>query len=206
MNTKSLSNFFEELKKRNVYKAGAAYVVTGWLLLQIVDVIGPGFGWSESVTALLTKILLVGFPIILVLAWLYELTPKGFKRTGSEQQDTVDNRKAGKRLNYLIIGVLALTICLMLVERIFFAGNANINPDQKASIAVLPFVNMSTSEENEAFADGLTEEILNKLAQINGLQVPARTSSFKFKDKSEDVRSIGKDLSVNYFLGRQCSI
>ena len=86
--------FFEELKKRNVYKAGAAYVVTGWLLLQIVDVVGPGFGWPESVTALITKILLVGFPIILVFAWLYELTPKGFRRTGRYQEETTDNKKA----------------------------------------------------------------------------------------------------------------
>jgi TolB-like protein len=196
----SMSNFFNELKKRNVYKVATAYVITAVSLAEIVDIIGPNLGWPSSIESWLIRILIVGFPMALVLAWLYELTPKGFKRTGSEQQDTADNRKAGKRLNYLIIGVLAVTICFMLVERIFFAGNTNVNPQQEASIAVLPFVNMSTSEDHEAFADGLTEEILNKLAQINGLQVPARTSSFKFKDKNEDVRSIGKDLSVNYLL------
>ena len=195
-----MSKFLNELKKRHVYKVATAYVITAVSLAEIVDIVGPNLGWPPSIESWLIRILIVGFPVALVFAWLYELTPKGFKRTGAAQQDTADNRKAGKRLNYLIIGVLAITICFMLVERIFFAGNTNINPEQEASIAVLPFVNMSTSEDNEAFADGLTEEILNKLAQIKGLQVPARTSSFKFKDKNEDVRSIGKDLSVNYLL------
>jgi TolB-like protein/Tfp pilus assembly protein PilF len=88
----------------------------------------------------------------------------------------------------------------MLVERVFFAGNVSINKRQEASIAVLPFVNMSAEEENEFFADGLTEQILDELAQLSGLQVTARTSSFKFKDKNEDVRKIGEELTVNYIL------
>ena len=195
-----MSNFFNELKTRNVYKAATAYAVTAWLILQVVDILGPNLGWPDSIGPLTTKILLVGFPITLVLTWLYEFTPQGLKRTGAIQQDTQDNRRAGKRLNTAIIGVLAIAICLMLVERVFFAGNVSINERQQASIAVLPFVNMSSDEENEYFADGLTEQILDELANLSGLKVPARTSSFKFKDKNEDIREIGKLLGVNYIL------
>ena len=195
----STLKFFEELKKRNVYKAGAAYVVTGWLLLQIVDVVGPGFGWPESLTALITKILLVGFPIALVLAWLYELTPKGFKRTGTYQEDTADNKKAGRRLNYFIIGVLAVALCFMLVERVFFAGNNTTN-DREASIAVLPFYFLSTADSLAFMSEALSGAISDKLGRVSGLSVIGKTSSSQFKDYSGDIQEIGKKLNVNYLM------
>ena len=195
-----MSNFFNELKNRNVYKAATAYVVTGWLIMQVVDTMSNNLEWPPAIASWITKILIVGFPITLVITWLYEVTPAGLKRTGKVQEDTPENRRSGKRLNHLIIGALAITICFMLVERVFFAGNTGINSRQQASIAVLPFVNMSSDEENEYFADGLTEQILDELANISSLQVPARTSSFSFKDRNEDIRRIGKLLGVNYIL------
>ncbi|QBA63832.1 hypothetical protein [Muriicola soli] len=195
-----MSNFFEELKTRNVYKVATAYTVTAWLLMQVVGTLANNLRWPASIAETFTLILIAGFPIALILTWLYEFTPKGIKRTGKIQQDTFDNRKAGRRLNRVIIGTLAITLCFMLVERFFFAGRTTINKKQKASIAVLPFVNMSSDAENAYFADGLTESILDKLAKISGMQVTARTSSFKFKDKNEDVRDIGQQLSVNYIL------
>ena len=195
-----MSNFFNELKNRNVYKAATAYVVTGWLIMQVVDTMSNNLSWPPEIAYWITNVLIVGFPITLVATWLYEVTPHGLKRTGSVQEDTPENRRSGKRLNHLIIGALALTICFMLVERVFFAGNVSINKRHQASIAVLPFVNMSSDEENEYFADGLTEQILDELANLSGLQVPARTSTFTYKDKNEDVREIGKKLGVNYVL------
>ena len=195
-----MSNFFNELKNRNVYKAATAYVVTGWLIMQVVDTMSNNLEWPPAIASWITKILIVGFPITLVITWLYEVTPQGLKRTGAVQQDTRENRRSGKRLNQIIIGVLGIAICFMLVERIFFAGKVSINKRQEASIAVLPFVNMSAGDENEYFADGLTEQVLDELANLSGLQVPARTSSFKFKDTKEDVRSIGEQLDVNYVL------
>ena len=120
-----MSNFFNELKNRNVYKAATAYAVTAWLIREVVDVIGPNLGWPDSIAPLVIKILLVGFPISLVLTWLYEVSPQGLKRTGAVQEDTPENRRSGKRLNHLIIGALAITICFMLVERVFFAGNTS---------------------------------------------------------------------------------
>jgi TolB-like protein len=195
-----MSNFFEELKNRNVYKVATAYALSGWLIIQVVNTLGPNLNWPDSIPSIVTKILLVGFPIALVLTWLYEFTPQGLLRTGTVQEDTDDNRKASRRLNRVIIGTLAFTLCFMLVERVFFAERTSINEYQKASIAVLPFMNMSSEKENEYFADGLTESILDKLAQLSGMQVTARTSSFKFKGKNEDVRDIGQQLSVNYIL------
>ncbi|MEJ2585764.1 MAG: hypothetical protein P8Z38_12275 [Robiginitalea sp.] len=197
--------FFEELKKRNVYKAGVAYVVTGWLLLQIVDVVGPGFGWPESLTALVTKILLVGFPIALVLAWLYELTPKGFKRTGTYQEDTADNKKVGRRLNNFIIGILALAVCFLLADKVFFTGTINSQNQNKelansrdyaSSIAVLAFADMSPDKDQEYLSDGISEEILNHLAKYRDLKVISRTSSFAYKHRDVTADVIGEELGV----------
>ena len=197
-----MSNFFNELKNRNVYKAATAYVVTGWLILQVVDILSNNLEWPNSkVGYWVTMILVVGFPLLLLLTWLYELTPQGFKRTGAVQEDTNENRKSRKTpQSHHNWRSAAFAICLMLVERVFFAGNTSINPRQEASIAVLPFVNMSAKEENEYFADGLTDQILDELANLSGLQVTARTSSFKFKNKNEDIRKIGEELDVNYVL------
>jgi TolB-like protein len=168
--------------------------------MQVVDTMSNNLEWPPAIASWITKILIVGFPITLVITWLYEVTPQGLKRTGAIQEDTPENRKSGKRLNHIIIGALAITICFMLVERVFFAGNVDINKRQQASIAVLPFANMSSQEENGYFADGLTDQILDELANLSGLQVTARTSSFKFKDRNEDVRKIGEELDVNYVL------
>ena len=195
-----MSNFFDELKNRNVYKAATAYVVTGWLVMQVVDTMSNNLEWPPAIASWITKILIVGFPIALVLTWLYEFTPQGLKRTGAVQEDTSDNRRAGRRLNHTIISVLALAICFMLVERVFFAGDTSINPRQQASIAVLPFENISTLEDSENFAKGLSEQILNDLALLSGLKVIAPNSSFFFEDKSVDDKEIGEQLKVNYLL------
>ena len=195
-----MSNFFEELKNRNVYKVAVAYLVSSWLIIQVVDTIGPNLNWSDSIGPLITKILIVGFPIALVLTWLYEFTPKGLKLTGKVQEDTTDNRRAGRRLNRTIIGVLAVTLCFMLVERIFFAGNTSINEKQRASIAVLPF-NFQSSDNSLAFmSDALSGAISDRLGQISGLTVTSKTSSSQFKDEGSDAREIGEDLDVNYLI------
>jgi TolB-like protein len=202
--------FFEELKKRNVYKAGVAYVVTGWLLLQIVDVVGPGFGWSDSVTALLTKILLVGFPIVLVLAWLYELTPKGLRRAGEVETSTGDKKKIDRKVNHFIIAILGIAVCLLLADRVFFVNNNSETPPQQSgmvdlpeftsSIAVLAFDDMSPDKDQEYLSDGISEEILNYLDKYKDLKVISGTSSFAYKGKDVTIDVIGEELGVAYVL------
>ena len=195
-----MSNFFEELKKRNVYKVATAYAITSWLIIQVVNTIGPNLNWPDSIASLVTRILLVGFPIALVLAWLYEFTPQGVRRTGTVQQDTTDNRSAGRRLNRMIIGTLALTLCFMLVERVFFADRTSINEYQKASIAVLPFENLSQDAEYAFFANALPARIIDELAIISGLSVTNRTSSFGANKNIKNTKEMAELLNVNYLL------
>lgn len=202
--------FFEELKKRNVYKAGVAYVVTSWLLLQIVDVVGPGLGWDESTTTILLKILIIGFPIALLIAWLYELTPKGLRRTGEAETSTGDKKRIGRKVNHFIIGVLGLAVCLLLAERMFFVNDSSNTPSQQAgmvylpeftsSIAVLAFDDMSPNKDQEYLSDGISEEILNYLAKYKDLKVISRTSSFAYKGKDVSIEVIGDELDVAYVL------
>ena len=195
-----MGNFFEELKNRNVYKVATAYAITAWLLIQVVDTVGPNLGWPDAVASNLIKVLLVGFPIALVLTWLYEFTPKGLKRTGKVQEETPDNRRAGKRLNHIIIGVLAFTICFMLVERLYFADRTTINKTQKASIAVLPFDNLSLDSEYAFFANALPARIIDELASIGGLNVTNRTSSFGANKTIGNTKELAELLNVNYLL------
>ncbi|QBA64957.1 hypothetical protein [Muriicola soli] len=190
--------FFEELKKRNVYKAGAAYLITSWLLLQIVDVIGPNLGWPDTLGTLLTKILIVGLPITLVLAWLYELTPKGFKRTGTYQEEAADNKKAGRRLNYFIIGVLSIAVCFLLVDKLFLSEKSNQN--QEASIAVLPFNFLSTVDSLSFMSEALSGAISDKLSKVSGLVVIGKTSSSQFRIQGDLVKEIRQKLNVNYLM------
>ena len=103
-----MKDFFKELKKRNVYKVATAYVVFGWLAMQVLDTMGNNLGWSNEIASWITKVLIAGFPIALVLAWVYELTPQGIKKTGAVQAETSVNKKVGRRLNQFIICVLAL--------------------------------------------------------------------------------------------------
>ncbi|NKI32463.1 hypothetical protein [Croceivirga thetidis] len=195
-----MNNFFEELKRRNVYKAATAYAITSWLLIQIANTIAPNLNLPEAVPATITKILIVGFPIALILAWLYELTPNGFKLTKESKRSEEDGKKIGTKLNKGIIVILALLVSLLLVDRFFFRGKTLFQDKSTASIAVLPFANFSPDKENEYMADGLTEQILDELANISGLKVPARTSSFAFKNKNQDIRYIAEQLEVNYIL------
>ncbi|WP_445385403.1 hypothetical protein ACT6NV_00880 [Robiginitalea sp. IMCC44478] len=195
-----MTNFFNELKNRNVYKVATAYVVTSWLILQAVETLGNNLGWPPAIAYWTTLLLIVGFPIALVLTWLYEFTPQGLKRTGSVQQDTADNRKAGRRLNHIIIGVLAVALCFLLVERVFFAGATGINKKQEASIAVLPFDFQSTDKSLAFMSDAFSGAISDRLGQVAGLTVTSKTSSSQFKENGSDPREIGRNLNVNYLI------
>lgn len=188
-------NFFAELKRRNVYKVAVAYAVVGWLVMQVAATIVPALHFPDAITSAVVVVTLLGFPIALVIAWAFELTPEGIKRSEVAQARREHSR--GHAWIYIALIGSALSIGL------FFLGRYTAAPAQHAtvdtsvrSIAVLPFVNMSSDKENEYFVDGLTEEILNGLAQISALKVPGRTSSFAFKDKNTDLRQIGNALGV----------
>lgn len=195
---------FAELKRRKVFKVGAAYAVVGWLAIEGAATILPQLNFPEWAPRLVTFLVLLGLPITVVLAWVYEITPEGIK---------LDAQASGSKRVFAAAAVLTILVLgWYLHDRVLPAPTiATASPSRAQavsaapkvlaeSIAVLPFVNMSADPENEFFADGLSEEILNSLARIDGMQVVGRTSSFQFKGKTEDLRLIGEKLGVAHVL------
>ncbi len=186
-------SLFSELKRRNVFKVGAAYLVVGWLLIQAADIIAPQLSLPEWAPRLITFVVLLGFPIALVLAWIFDLTPEGVQ---------VTEGRGGSRRFYGVVGVIAV----ISLGAFFLLGDRGspledqLTSEGRSSIAVLPFVNMSTDAENEYFADGISEELLNILAGINGLDVASRTSAFSFKGKDTPIPEIARLLGVRHVL------
>ena len=200
-----IGNFFAELKRRNVYKVAVAYAVVGWLLIQITTQVFPIFEIPNWALRLIVLAIIVGFPIALVMAWAFELTPEGLKRT--EDVDPFDSRSgqvlAAQTRTKSHAWIFVVIIAGVMSLGLFFLGRFTAPSKQSAanevsskSIAVLPFVNMSSDKEQEYFSDGLSEELLNQLAQVPQLRVIARTSSFSFKGKEVDVATIAKALNV----------
>ncbi len=209
-----LSNLFRELRRRNVVRVGALYLVAGWLLLQVADVLFglldvPGWGLR-----LVLGLLILGFPLVLIFAWVFELTPEGIKRESRIDRSQSITRDTGNKLNIAIVLLLIAAVGLLFVER--FGGRdperdlpvAGQSPDTEAaasagsgkSIAVLPFVNISDDPGNEYFSDGISEELLNVLVKVDGLTVASRTSSFAFKEKDVSIPYIAEQLKVDHVL------
>jgi len=225
-------SLFAELKRRNVIRVGAAYLVVGWLLLQVADVLLDNFGAPEWVFKSFAALLVLGLPLALFLAWAFELTPAGVKRTEDvEESDTITPR-TGRRIDRLIVVGLLAVISILVVERVWFAGGGSENAvdsgvaslagavpggngqdgieverrtdavpvAEKESIAVLPFANMSADREQEFFADGITEDILTRLAAVGELRVISRTSIMRYKGSDKSLPEIAAELGVSHVL------
>lgn len=183
-----------ELRRRNVLRMAVLYVVIAWLIVQVADALidlAQLPGWIGTTTLWL---LAVGFPIALVFSWFYELTPEGISLERDVDPAESITHVTGRRLDFIVISLLCAAVILFAYDK-WWMGEP---PGQ--SIAVLPFVNMSDDPGNEYFSDGMSEEILNLLSRIQDLKVIARTSSFSFKGKNEDVRVIGQTLGVKTVL------
>ena len=218
-----------ELKRRNVIRVGLLYCIAAWLVLQVADVLFGLIGVPDWSLRLVFGLLLLGLPLALIFAWVFELTPEGLRRERPSEELPPEAPRAmpevPRRLNTTIIVLLALTVVVLLAERwlrpqgpeptaattgeVAPAANPAPAPVSDAaapetadprSLAVLPFVNMSGDAENEYFSDGLTEELLNVLAQVDGLRVAARTSSFRFKGHVGDMADIARQLNVGHLL------
>src|SRR5215831_8341768 len=200
MNPKEL---FGELKRRNVYKVAVAYAVVGWLLIQVATQVFPFLeipNWMIRLFILLTAL---GFPVALIIAWAFELTPQGIKRT--EVADAERQHSRGR------VWIAVVVIGAMLSLGLFFLGRytaetstprsreaATATPQK--SIAVLPLLNESGDPADDYFSDGLSEELIAALGQIKNLKVIGRSSSFRFKDRKEEPKTIGEKLGVNTLL------
>ena len=183
--------FVGELQRRKVFKVAAAYLVGGWVVVQVASTLAPQLALPEWAPRLVTFLVLLGFPIALLLSWVFDMTPDGIRVT----QGSIGNRRF-----YSIVAVIAAASLLW-----FFADRAGVDgpissAEAAPSIAVLPFVNMSADPDNEYFADGMAEELLNILTSIDGLKVASRTSAFAFKGKNVSLPEIARQLGVRHVL------
>lgn len=189
--------FFTELKRRNVFKVASVYLVTCWIILQIVSVVSPALHLPTLFSTSITVLLAIAFPFVCIFAWAFELTPDGLKRTHEVDINESIRKETGSKINYLLATSLVLALGFISYQN-WFVSSAEDSLER--SIAVLPFEDMSPDKLQSYFGDGIAEEILNSLARLNQLVVIARTSSFNFKDSNTDIREIGQKLNVNYVL------
>jgi len=197
-------SFFSELKRRNVYKVAIAYAVVGWLLVQVATQVFPFLEIPNWAIRLIILLVAIGFPIALVIAWAFELTPEGLKRTEDVQLPPGSGSKNRTWIYVALIGA-ALSVGLFFIGR--YTAGGHPTPRQSAaaiapqkSIAVLPLLNESGDPGDEYFSDGLSEELIAALGQIRNLKVIGRSSSFRFKDRKEEPKTIGEKLGVSTLL------
>lgn len=207
-------SFFEELKRRNVIRVAIAYGVAAWFVLQLSDVVLENIGAPEWVMQTIMLVLAAGFPLAIIFAWAFEMTPEGIKKEKDVDRSQSITSVTGRKLDRMIIGILTVTVAYLLLDKLVLqdsqpapketAQSAPVEietpADSGPSVAVLPFVNMSGDKDNEYFSDGLTETLLHMLAQLPDLRVAARTSSFAFKGKDTGIAEISKTLGVAHVL------
>ena len=193
-------SFFAELKRRNVYKVAIAYGVVAWLLMQVASQIFPFFEIPSWAVRLVVLLLIIGFPVAVILAWAFELTPEGIKREEDVDLGSSITRKTGRKLDFFIIAVLVLVIGLLLFQRLHHNVSPAVSSSLEKSIAVLPFENLSRDPDNAYFAEGIQEEILTRLASIADLKVISRTSTQRYQSKPVNLAEIAKQLGVANIL------
>ncbi len=203
-----MTSLFSELKRRNVFRVAIAYIVVGWVVLQVAEITAPLMQLPAWTVPMALFLGILGFPFAIIFAWAFELTPEGLRRTDDVHPGESITAATGATLNRAIIGLLALAVAILLADKLLLSPTAPVEETETAveiaegpkSIAVLPFVNMSPDPEQEYFSDGISEELLNGLSRIDGLRVAARTSSFSFKGQNPDIRDVGSKLNVGTVL------
>ncbi len=220
-----MGNLWTELRRRNVFRVAGVYAVAGWLLAQIAATLENGIGLPSWFDGFIIATLLIGFPVALILAWAFELTPEGVKLTANVPEGESIAPKTGRKLDYAILAGVALVAALFVADRLTPEKPAAVRsgavaradgdakppaaldkpaeakaPPPAASIAVLPFADLSQEGDQAYFSDGVAEEILNVLARIEGLKVASRTSSFQFRGTARGIPSIANELGVRHIL------
>jgi TolB-like protein/Tfp pilus assembly protein PilF len=204
-----------ELKRRNVIRVAGLYGVVGWLLAQAASLLESTLALPAWFDAVVVSLLLIGLPLALVFSWAFEITPEGLKRTAEVPEGASIAPKTGRKLDVALIGAVVALIAVIAADRFIgpaapggtadITANVSASPGADAtetdnSIAVLPFADMSSEKDQEYFSDGISEELLNVLAQVQGLRVAGRTSSFAFKGQNKDLREIGEILNVGHIV------
>jgi TolB-like protein/Flp pilus assembly protein TadD len=197
-----MRSFLRELKRRNVYKVGAMYAVGGWLLVQVATQVLPLFEVSALALRLIVLAVAAGFPIALVVSWVYEVTPQGIARTATIAPDESITQHTGQKLNYVIIATLAVAVIFLFVQHYLLPRRAT-DPAaavSEKSVAVLPFENLSDEKASAYFASGIQDEILTRLAKIGALKVISRTSTQHYASSPANLPEIARQLGVANIL------
>ncbi len=213
-----MNNFFAELKRRNVYKVAIAYAVVAWLLIQAASIFLPAFDAPPWVMKIFIIVIIFGFPVALIFSWAFEITPEGIKLESEIEGNKSIARRTGRKLVAITIALAVVAAGLWVYQLVQPKVGTSLRdvrsdsakdegrlgelslPAPNKSIAVLPFVDLSQAKDQEYFCDGISEEILDALAKVEGLRVAARTSSFSFKGKNADVAEIAQKLNVQNVL------
>lgn len=194
-------SLYSELRRRNVFRVAAAYVIAAWVIAQVASTVAEPLNLPEWFESLVLVLLAVGFPIALLLGWVFELTSEGVKTSTAEFPPSQGRSRLvdfGLMLSVLILA--GVTVWDRLESSSEVTGLVELSIPIDKSIAVLPFADMSPAGNQEYFGDGIAEEILNELTELDGLQVASRTSSFSFKDTNTTTTEIGRTLNVNMIL------
>lgn len=197
-----MGRFLSELRRRKVFHVAAVYAVTAWLLAQGLALVAATYGAPDWVQPMVIALLLAGFPIAIILAWAFDVTPDGLRATSPAES----TEGTGSGVRFAVIGGSLLSLLVLAGTLAYFYLTPSdqtvieIVSDRPPSIAVLPFVDMSEDGDQEYFGDGLAEELLDELSRAEGLRVIARTSSFQFKGRNVDIRDIGEALDVTHIL------
>ena len=198
-----MSSYFDELKRRNVFRVAAAYAVVGWLAIEVIDTLAPRMGMPEWVPGFVILLVLIGFPIALLFSWAFEMTPEGIKKTAAVGVEESITTTTGQKINYVIIMALAAVVLFQQ----FAPALSKISPfaepgldAETIAIAVLPFADLSPDKDQEYLGDGVAEEILNVLAGVDGLKVTSRTSAFAFKAQNRAMPEIASILGVSHVV------
>ena len=209
-------SLFNELKRRNVIRVGTAYIVLAWLVIQVVETIFPAFGFGDAPVRIAATLGLLGFIPTLIFAWVFEITPEGVRKESEIDRSQSITQHTAKQLDRIILLILSIALLYFIVDKFFLADQRQASIASSAreegrfnalgisrgapSIAVLPFADMSANGDQEYFADGISEELLNLLAKIPDLRVISRTSAFSFKDQELEITEIAERLKVNHIL------
>ncbi|MDC8829251.1 hypothetical protein [Alteromonas gilva] len=202
--------FIAELKRRNVVKVASVYLVTAWLILQIIAVVSPYLSLPSVFGTVVTVALIIGFPFVCIFAWAFELTPEGIRATREVSEEESIARQTGHKINHVLVALIVVLVVYVAVDKLWLSSSPAIvkaievveaEEEQKVKVlAVLPFLNLSTEPDQEIFVDGLTEELLNTLVRIPELKVLGRTSSFAYKGVQKDLKVIAKELGADYVI------
>src|SRR6185437_13376133 len=201
-NTKEMNpkTFFGEMKRRNVYKVAVAYIVAAWALAQGIAQVFPVFDVPNWIVRLIVALIVVCFPIALVFAWAFEITPEGVKSTADADAMPPSARPSNRAWIYIVVIGAAFSLSLFFLGR-YTAGNRITSSDEKKSIAVLPFASLSENKNDAYFADGVQDQILTNLAKVSDLKVISHTSVRQYKTGAErNLREIGRQLGVAYIM------